>query len=180
MFWILIGLSILGSLLLAKRAYGDCYLDNYNSHLSKAIWTGIRCFALFAVLLIFVTSIACVSTIREFISDERTSPQEIYSLRTSDSIVAGFILGCGEIEGEARYVYYVKNQWGGLQRGSWPVKHATIYERSSEEKPNMRLLSIKSTIPNWIFFKDIAPSHHSYHAEFFVPKGTVVQEFKVN
>lgn len=104
----------------------------------------------------------------------------IYSMRSSQSISGSFFLGCGQFGEKENYVYFSKDQNGGMRRSSVPVNSSSIYQQDKSKTPCVHIIKIRKKAPDWLgygFRRHNMP--HSERYEFFVPEGTVVETFKV-
>ena len=105
----------------------------------------------------------------------------IVSINSNSDLSGSFFLGSGILEGERRYVYYKKIRAEVVQEDSTPIQNSIICEDIGEgEEPRIEYY-VRIATPNaWSrFFSVIKPTRVVECYEFHVPKGTVIQEFRV-
>jgi len=105
----------------------------------------------------------------------------IVSIRGNASGDGSFFLGCGIISSTRYYVYFEKMDDGGLIQKQVPADNAIIYEEKNC-KPRIcwegrKYICSDKWLPEWYapVSQELTTKKHIY-----VPKGTVIQEFKLN
>lgn len=165
LLWILIGLFALGGYLLyrssdigGKRNFG---------------WVPGYCFLgsmLGAILYVFVTTIlqATLQTTSVMNLDCK-----IISMTNAEHVEGNFILGTGSINGVRSYLYKIQYADGGVREYTAPVYGTTVYE--TNDAPCVK--RFVRTISYDISFLNVVPNSDYYC--FYVPKGCIIKEFKI-
>jgi len=106
--------------------------------------------------------------------------EQIVSMKSGSEVGGSFFLGCGTIDSTGYYVYYEKTAGGGLQQKKVRVGHAIIFEEENC-KPRISWEGRKYTCSNYWLPEWSAPSRiFLTKKHIYVPKGTVIQEFKLD
>lgn len=134
---------------------------------------------LFLVLL-FVASIASTLGIWKMYFEDHIKTKEAHyyymkSLGNNTSISGDFFLGSGSIEEKEYYFFYV-NTVKGMRKMKLPIDKTYIIE-TDDRRPEA------VEIQEWVddkdlFFKDLI-GYTTDHYKLYVPKGTVIRDFKV-
>lgn len=101
----------------------------------------------------------------------------IYSLRTMDSVQGSFVLGCGEINGITYYVYYTQDSDGGYSINKIEASKCKIYM----DRDNGGIIEWKwarwnttENDKNWGLYRETAIQY-----EIHIPYGSLTQQYKV-
>jgi len=97
---------------------------------------------------------------------------QIASISTDSTISGSFFLGSGMIGEESYYITYAKTNNGGYRMYKFKTNRSVIYE-DGNENPYVTYF-LRSDYAHSV--KGIA---YASSAEFHVPKGTIVREFKL-
>ena len=106
----------------------------------------------------------------------RFSSAPIVSLGVRDKATGSFFLGCGSIGGTSYYVYYRRLADGGLVRDKYPADRVVVYETDKRAPAIEGFTSETVSQPNlWPWSITVNYGGRS----IFVPKGTIIREFKL-
>jgi len=107
--------------------------------------------------------------------------RQIVSIKGSSFVSGSFLLGCGTINSSRYYVYYEKTEGGGFQQEKINVNRAIIFEEENC-KPRIKWEGKKYTCSEYWLPKWAAPTTKEFYTKrlIYVPKGTIIQEFKLN
>lgn len=93
------------------------------------------------------------------------------------SLNGSFILGCGGVGEEANYVFYTKDEQGGIHLEKVNTNNAIIYEdRINDGLLIEKEIKTKQKLTLWYW----AGEYEKKEYEFHVPPGTVVRNFKAD
>lgn len=107
-----------------------------------------------------------------------TSDTSIYSIHLSNSVYGSFSLGYGTVSSYNQYLYYKDSGTGGLLLDSVKADGTVIYQ-DENDKPYVRktenvAFDTKTGIANRGNLRNYSVTY-----EIHVPKGTVVEEYKI-
>lgn len=136
------------------------------------IFLGAMGFAL--ILSFFCIFLIDLNLPREYILDKE---MELVSFKDTVNIEGKFFLGTGNIGSELYYVFYQKEEDGGIKFGKLPVKEVTIYETGEKGYIQIYNLKLKEKRYYSLGFSDLL-NKRKY--KVFIPKGSILQEFKLD
>lgn len=140
----------------------------------------VLCICFVFCVIYFSVGALCLASSSTIIEKERGCYQ-IYSMKNSQSVSGSFFLGSGSIRGTDNYFYFAKDEHGGMHKFSAEAWCSSIFEQDKEQTPCIREIDIKRKAPDWIgFLFNGATMHERMRYEFYVPKGTIVETFKVD
>ncbi|MBD3350809.1 MAG: hypothetical protein GF364_04905, partial [Candidatus Lokiarchaeota archaeon] len=93
---------------------------------------------------------------------EKIEQMEIISIRDQNDLNGSFILGCGSLSMNNKYVAYIKTPDGGIKQWKCDVNSATIYY--TDEDPKVEKYK---QIDSWL----IAPKKERW--KIYIPKGSI-------
>jgi hypothetical protein len=109
------------------------------------------------------------------------SIRELVSIKDGDTVNGSFFLGCGNIGTNSYYIYYYRDgsdEHGKIfMRDKALVSISKICETNNVE-PHLEIQNYKWVYPGWLGKEpNSAPGYYTY--TFFVPEGTIIQQFKL-
>ena len=111
-----------------------------------------------------------------FVGDTRN----IVSIRTSDQIEGSFFIGSGYIGSTEYYVAFGERDDGGVERVRYRAARAAIYE-TDDRDPCVETVRLKMTYEDsWFKRKPFVRGTCSDTYRIYVPKGTIVAQFKLD
>jgi len=136
-------------------------------------WVGLLTCFLFVLTATFIDN-----AYSNWDKGERVYNSPLYSLKGMSKISGEFFfLGSGRINEKDYYSCFGKNQYGGFNKLNFPVGKSTIYELEDPNKiPYSNIITYRLKMPSWVGLN--FGSRARYHYELYVPKGTIIQEFK--
>ena len=175
-FWVLISLITIGYLIMIWSNR----LDLIPIKESISDWAGYTFgYLLIAVVFfcfIFFFGGLFVSQKYGKIQESHRTIKTIISLRSENNISGSFFLGTGNIKNVDSYIFFVKREDGSFYRSSYPVDRSFIYE-VDYRGPSIEYVYYERLRPKWWGWE------HKYSctssAIFYVPKGTIIKEFKL-
>jgi hypothetical protein len=119
--------------------------------------------------------------------DTYSYTQNIYSLERGSTVKGQFFLGSGVIEGKQMYYYFEQNG-EGYMLGQTEAKGLQMVER--DETPHIEVWKWRKiyTFEKWLngtWFgtvpeDSVESSSNFYVKKIVIPKGTIIQQYKVN
>ena len=110
------------------------------------------------------------------IQESHRTIKTIISLRLDNKSSGFFFLGTGNIKNVDSYIFFVKREDGSFYRSSYPVDRSFIYE-VDYRGPSIEYVYYERLRPKWWGWE------HKYSctssAIFYVPKGTIIKDFKL-
>jgi hypothetical protein len=106
----------------------------------------------------------------------KKSSVNIETLQDNNSVNGSFFLGCGQIEGKMKYVFYYEEK--GLYK-MCQINYNLVSIKYSEGKPKVNILEI---YPTESFINNIAIDFNVFDKTFIieVPKGTIKNNYNLD
>lgn len=99
----------------------------------------------------------------------------VVSLRTSDQVLGDFVLGSGSIKEQTYYVYYTQDDDGAYRINKVLANQCKIY---MEDRNDGELQTIYSKVDDDRRRYSLNPNWFD-HYELHVPKGSIIQQYKI-
>jgi hypothetical protein len=100
----------------------------------------------------------------------------IISLKEISTTTGSFFLGCGNIDGEFKYVMYTSTNDGGFKKHIIPASVTTIYE-DEDTNPYVSEYNLWEVLDSDIK-REKASADYPYY-KLHVPKGTIIRDYKI-
>ena len=105
----------------------------------------------------------------------KTHEVKLIAFNDSRSVHGRFFLGCGSMQERNVYLYYTQGSDGGIRQGWESTGNSVIYEQ--DRKDGMLEIYRTRLKQSWSLW-GLSPDEISI--EFYVPKGTVLRQFKAD
>lgn len=132
-----------------------------------------------SLVLASIFDFMCLTTNKVEI-DRQDVTYEIYSLKLNDNTSGSFVLGSGYISTDPEYICYYKDDAGFYKLGRYSTNYTRLMEcdKSDGFHPHARYQIVTSRLPYWL--SPIGSAEWQTSTDLYVPKGTIIEEYKGN
>jgi hypothetical protein len=142
---------------------------NFNLDLKPMIVIMLAAGVIFSVVAMVVAENSPVLENKEFITDT-----PIYSIHMGDKISGTFFLGSGSVNSYTQYLFYKDSGTGGYVLDKVFTDGTVIFQDENNQPYLRRIETAQVDIKSGEHF-----GAYSYRYEIHVPKGTIVEEYKL-